>query len=137
MADLDPSGAQRAEELCALGAEAIFIPIDLGDEQSLKALAEKTIAHFGRIDLLANCAYFQAPEGQIIDTSAELWDKHFRIELRGYFLLMKYVLPHMIKGGGGSIVNVSSTASLGAENGTAAYGACKAALNCLSKEVAV
>ena len=103
----------------------------------MKALAEKTVAHFGRIDLLANCANFQAPEGQIIDTSAELWDKHFRIDLRGYFLLMKYVLPHMIKGGGGSIVNVSSTASLGAEDGAAAYGACKAALNCLSKEVAV
>ena len=119
------------------GADTYFVQVDLGDEASIKALMDETINHYGRLDLLANCAFFQVPEGQIVDTPSELWDKHFQIDLRGYFLMMKYALPHMIDAGGGAIVNVSSTASFGGEDGAAAYGACKAALNCLSKEVAV
>ena len=137
MADLDPSGAQKAEELAKNGADTYFVQVDLGDEASIKALMDEPINHYGRLDLLANCAFFQVPEGQIVDTPSELWDKHFQIDLRGYFLMMKYALPHMIDAGGGAIVNVSSTASFGGEDGAAAYGACKAALNCLSKEVAV
>lgn len=57
-ADLEPTGQQRANELAASAAETYFVQVDLGDEKSIKALMEKTISHFGKLDLLANCAFF-------------------------------------------------------------------------------
>lgn len=136
MGDINPAGDAAAESLRQAGLQAFFCPMDLADEASVKEIIRQAAAEYGRIDILVNCGYFQAPEGQLMDTPIDLWDKHFAVNVRGNYLMIRYCLPHMIQGGGGVIVNISSTASIRGEDGAAAYGACKAALNALTRSVA-
>lgn len=136
MGDINPAGEAAAASLREAGLEAVFCQMDLADEASIKAITEQAVSNYGGIDILVNCGYFQAPEGQLLDTSVELWDKHFAVNVRGNYLMIRYCLPHMIEKGGGAIVNISSTASIRGEDGAAAYGACKAALNALTRSVA-
>ncbi|MEG1537785.1 MAG: SDR family oxidoreductase [Clostridiales bacterium] len=136
MTDISPKGEEAVAGIVAKGGKAIFVQADLGEEETIKAMVEKAIAQYGKLDVVVNCGYFQAPEGYILDTTTELWDKHFRINVRGNFLMARYTLPHLIANGGGSIVNISSTASIRGEDGAAGYGACKAGLNSLTRSIA-
>ncbi|MEG0338546.1 MAG: SDR family oxidoreductase [Oscillospiraceae bacterium] len=136
LTDISPKGEEAAAEIVKNGGEAIFVQADLGDESTIKALMEKAIATYGKLDVVVNCAFFQVPEGYLLDTPIEIWDKHFQINMRGNFLMAKYTLPHLIENGGGCIVNISSTASIRGEDGAAAYAACKAGLNSLTRSIA-
>lgn len=96
----------------------------------------KTVLSFGeKIDVLVNCAGLGGM-GSITDIDPDEWRKTFEVNLNGPFLLMRAVIPHMIKAGGGSIVNISSLAGLRCQPKATAYSASKAALNMLTQQVA-
>src|SRR3546814_6431040 len=76
-------------------------------------MVEKTVAQFGRLDILHNNAALTDPERQGQDTTAidipvEIWNATLTVNATGYLLGCKYALPHMIAGGGGSIINTAS-----------------------------
>jgi 3-oxoacyl-[acyl-carrier protein] reductase len=92
----------------AAGGEAKSQRADVADQKSAKAVAQATLAAFGRIDVLVNNAGTHLPDVSIADTSAEEWDRVLRINLYGPFHMVQAVLPHMRARKSGNIVNLSS-----------------------------
>ena len=88
-------------------ASAIF---DVSDETSVKSLVAQTIDRFGRIDVLVNNAALYAPlhEEKCTDIDAATWDRVMAVNLRGPFLMVKHVSPHMVAQGYGKIINIGS-----------------------------
>lgn len=114
---------------------AIKCPGDVTQPEDTERMV-KTVLSFGeRIDVLVNCAGMGAT-GSITDVDPEEWRRTFEVNLNGPFLLMRAVIPHMMKTGGGSIVNISSLAGLRCQPKATAYSASKAALNMLTQQVA-
>jgi NAD(P)-dependent dehydrogenase (short-subunit alcohol dehydrogenase family) len=105
-------GKALAEEISAThGANSVTSAIaDVSDETSVKALVAATMERFGRIDVLVNNAALYAPlqETKCTEIDAELWDKVMAVNLRGPFLMVKHVSPHMQARGYGKIINIGS-----------------------------
>jgi len=93
------------------GANSVASAVtDVSDEGAVKALVGKTIERFGKIDILVNNAalFAQVPESKCTDIEVDVWDRVMAVNLRGPFLMMKHVVPHMIDGGYGKIINIGS-----------------------------
>jgi NAD(P)-dependent dehydrogenase (short-subunit alcohol dehydrogenase family) len=105
-------GAEVAREISAKqGANSVTSMIaDVSDESSVKQLIGATIERFGKIDVLVNNAALFAPlqETKCTEIDVELWDKVMAVNLRGPFLMMKHVVPHMQAQGYGKIINIGS-----------------------------
>jgi NAD(P)-dependent dehydrogenase (short-subunit alcohol dehydrogenase family) len=84
--------------------------VDVSDEGSVKALVAATMERFGKIDVLVNNAALYAPlqETKCTEIDADLWDKVMAVNLRGPFLMVKHVAPHMTASGYGKIINIGS-----------------------------
>lgn len=142
LADIDLAGAERtAQAIRAAGGDATAHDLDLAEETSIKALIDDAIARHGHIDVLFNNAADTRYDTMLHDAAvefmdADLWDGVFRINTRGTMLMIKHVLPHMIRQGGGSIINTSSGASLRGDLFRVAYASSKAAINVLTEYVA-
>jgi NAD(P)-dependent dehydrogenase (short-subunit alcohol dehydrogenase family) len=89
---------------------AMGVILDVSDEASVKALVARTIERFGRIDVLVNNAALFAPlpQTKCTEIDAGLWDRVMAVNLRGPFLMVKHVAPHMIARGYGKVINVGS-----------------------------
>jgi len=110
------SGEVARKEIEALGVKAIFISCDVRHAKDCKNAADKAFKTFGRIDILHNNAGI-AIRKNAVDLDPEEWDLALDVSLKGQYLLSKYVIPYMKKGGGGSIINTGSGWSLkGGEN---------------------
>jgi citronellol/citronellal dehydrogenase len=126
---------QTAEEIKALGLEALAVRCDVTDEESVNHMVQKTLGRFGHIDVLVNNAgiAFYAP---ILETPAKRWELVLKVNLVGAFLCSKAVLPHMIEQKSGSIINISSLAADERDEGTVptgvAYAVSKAGLDRLT-----
>lgn len=142
LADIDLDGAERtAQTVRDAGGEALAHYLDLAEEASIKALIAYAVAQYGGIDVLFNNAADTRYETMLHDAAvefmdADLWDGVFRINTRGTMLMIKHTLPHMIRQGGGSIINTSSGASLRGDLFRVAYASSKAAINVLTEYVA-
>lgn len=142
LADIDVAGAERtAQSIRDAGGECFVHYLDLGDEASIRALIDATIAKYGRLDVQFNNAADTRPatmakDNAIAHMDVDVWDNTFRINTRGTMLMIKYALPHMIKQGRGAIINTSSGAALRADLFRPAYAASKAAVNSLTEYVA-
>jgi NAD(P)-dependent dehydrogenase (short-subunit alcohol dehydrogenase family) len=125
-------------ELQAAGAEALAVPTDVADADAIARLVERTVATFGRLDVACNNA---AGGGHgptpLADVPVEAFDSALAVSLRGVFVSLKYEIPVMVAGGGGAIVNTSSTAGLHAVGGLAAYVSAKHGLEGLTKVAAL
>src|SRR5215469_7840003 len=101
-------GKELAQELAAEnGANSVASPIaDVSDETSVKALVAAAVERFGKIDVLVNNAALFAPlqETKCTEIDGELWDKVMAVNLRGPFLMVKHVAPHMMAQGYGKII---------------------------------
>ena len=112
VADLDADGAAAvADHIVEHGARAHAVRVDLGDAESVEALVQQTVDRFGRLDILHNNAaatHLAATRDlNVGDMDPEVWDATMRINLKGTMLATKFALPHLVAGGGGSIVNTS------------------------------
>jgi NAD(P)-dependent dehydrogenase (short-subunit alcohol dehydrogenase family) len=105
-------GEEVAAEIAAKhGANSVTSAVtDVSDEAAVKTLVAATMARFGRIDVLVNNAALFAPlqETKCTEIDAELWDRVMAVNLRGPFLMVKHVAPHMTAQGYGKIINIGS-----------------------------
>jgi NAD(P)-dependent dehydrogenase (short-subunit alcohol dehydrogenase family) len=120
-----------------LGGEALFIKCDVSKTADVKAMVEKTIEAFGRLDYAFNNAGIEGSSAPIQDCTEENWDKTIGVNLKGIWLCMKYEIPEMLKQGKGVIVNMSSVAGLVGFSGLPAYVASKHGVIGLTKTAAL
>ncbi len=128
---------ETAGELRSAGSEASYEVCDVSVESDCIKTIDNLVAKYGRIDILFNNAgvcYLANTH----ETSTDIWDETFDINVKGVYLMSKHTLPHMIRLGEGSIVNNSSILGLKASPaGFAAYSASKGAVNQLTKSMAL
>ncbi len=139
VADLFVESAERTAAMLGDGGHAVRF--DAGDPASVKAMVEAAIDRFGRLDILHNNAAMTDPQkaGQdstAVDIPLEIWKEILDVNLTGYMLGCKYAIPHMIAGGGGSIVNTASGSGSAGDLARVAYGASKGAIITLTRYVA-
>jgi meso-butanediol dehydrogenase/(S,S)-butanediol dehydrogenase/diacetyl reductase len=109
---------------------------DVTKDEDVKRMVETALTFGGRLDVVVNNAGID-PGGTVTDLDPEVWRRVIEVNLTGPFLVMKASIPHLIKGGGGSIINISSLGGLRCLPGMPAYCASKAALIMLSKQAAL
>jgi len=131
-------GKDVADSLIAKGYEALYIETDISKEDEVKAMVEQTIAKYGKIDILHNNAADPGDKKvELVNYELESWNKTIGINLGGYFLCSKYVVPHMIKTGKGAIINTASINAFRAVNSGDAYCVSKAAIVGLTRQMAL
>jgi 7-alpha-hydroxysteroid dehydrogenase len=123
-----------AERARAFGRRALAVPCDVTDAAQLEALAGRTMADFGRIDLLVNNAGGYPPM-KFLDMDLPSWEWCFKFNLTSAFVLTRQCLPHMLAGDGGAILNISSAAGRIIRSGFVAYGTAKAALSFMTRQL--
>ena len=130
------AGEKVVKQIKDEGGEAIFISLDITDEDLVKKMVETTIKTYGTVDVLVNNAGVYVMS-DIHELTNEQYDLVMDTDVRGYFWCSKYVIPHMIKGGGGSIIMNSSVSAFISDPGLAIYCTAKAALNGLVRGMAL
>ncbi|MFV5363426.1 SDR family NAD(P)-dependent oxidoreductase [Acinetobacter calcoaceticus] len=127
---------QVAEKIINAGGEAFAFQVDVTQFNQLQQLVEFTLEKFGRIDVLLNNAGIFDKYTNSLDTTEELWDTMFAINVKAVFNLSNLVLPKMIEQGSGAIINIASIAGLVAQMGGASYTASKHAVIGYTKHLA-
>jgi NAD(P)-dependent dehydrogenase (short-subunit alcohol dehydrogenase family) len=117
-------GNAAAEEIKLTGGKAHFIHCDVRSAENCRQAADQTFEVHGTIDILFNNAGI-AIRKNALDLEPEEWDMALDVSLKGQYLMAKYVVPHMIKSGGGSIINTGSGWSLRGGENALAYCAMK------------
>jgi NAD(P)-dependent dehydrogenase (short-subunit alcohol dehydrogenase family) len=138
IADLDVKrGEETLHRIKEAGGDAIFVKTDVSLESDVKALVEKTIQTYGRLDCAFNNAGIHKQFVSTIDFPAAEWDEMINVNLKSVWLCMKYEIPQMLKQGKGSIVNTSSAAGLVGAPSNPAYPASKHGVVGLTKSTAL
>ena len=140
--DIDGDGGERvAGEIRSLGGEPLAVFADLAAEAEIAGAIRTVVDHFGRLDVLHNNAAltesdFLSRDTQVTDLALEVWERTMAVNLRSQMLTCKHAIPEMVRHGGGSIINMSSGASLKGDRTRTAYGVSKAGVNTLTMYVA-
>ncbi len=136
---LEEMGQRTADKVIANGGEAVYIKANVANSDEVKKAVQYVEDKFGELHCLVNCAagYEGDIFNSVIDTPEEDWMDVFNINLHGYYRFAKYTLPLIMKSGGGTIVNVSSMAAFQVVPNFAAYPVTKAAINGLTRVLAV
>jgi NAD(P)-dependent dehydrogenase (short-subunit alcohol dehydrogenase family) len=122
------------DELARNGLEAELLEADVSQAKDVAAVVDMAIKRHGRVDAVVNNAAI-GPLGTVLDTDEALFDKIVAVNLKGPYLTSRAAIPHMIRQGGGSIVNIGSGAGWGKPN-MAVYSASKGGLFALSAAMA-
>lgn len=132
------TGEAAASEVTSAGGKAIFVQTDVTQPESVEAAVKKAVAEFGGIDILYNnVGGSTLNDGPVTTSPFEEFRKKIDIDLFGTWLGCKYVIPHMVARGGGSIINASSMCALMGTPGKDAYTASKGAVSALTRSMAV
>jgi len=131
------AGQSLVDKLHELGADAEFIRADVRHEEDVRALVDKTVARFGRLDVAVNNAGTEGRLGPIADQSAESYAATFDTNVLGTLLSLKHELRVMSPQRSGSIINVSSVLGRVGGAGAAVYAASKHAVEGLTKSAAL
>jgi 7-alpha-hydroxysteroid dehydrogenase len=121
-----------AVDVRAAGGEALVIPADVNDNDVLEEIVAKTVAEFGRIDIVVNNAGGTMPR-PFLDTSPGFFERSFHFNVTTAFVLTKAATPHLLASGAGSVVNISSAIGRLRDRGFVAYGTAKAALTHMTR----
>ena len=134
---LDDDGKKVEAEIRELGREATYVHLDVTSEGDWQAAVDTAISGYGKLDVLVNNAGILIRKS-LEDTTEEEWDRTMAINAKGVFLGTKHAIPAMRRAGGGSIINISSTAGLvGSLYGSASYIATKGAVRLFTKSTAI
>ena len=127
-----------AEELRGLGAEVLVVPCDVRKEDDVRALCDKTVEHFGRLDIMVNNAGVGYLMRHFMDVPLDEWQLVLDVNLTGAFLCSQHAARHMIaKGNGGRIINIASQAAKSGFQHMAAYVATKHGMVGLTRSNAI
>lgn len=136
IADIDREAADRTQEtIAAKGGKASAMAVDVAESASIKTMVDTTVSEHGRIDVLVNNAGVRFIKG-FLQHSEDDWNKMLQINLTGPFLCAQAVVPHMLAGGGGRIINLASIASFMGRPNRCAYVAAKTGLLGLTRAMA-
>jgi NAD(P)-dependent dehydrogenase (short-subunit alcohol dehydrogenase family) len=144
-------GAETARVFTAEGAHVVGVDLhptegvalslvaDVTDEDAVRDVYDQTAAQFGRIDVLFNNAGISPPDdASVLDTSVEAWQRVQDVNLKSVFLCCKHGIPHLLEGGGGSVINTASfVARMGAATSQISYTASKGGVLAMSRELGV
>jgi NAD(P)-dependent dehydrogenase (short-subunit alcohol dehydrogenase family) len=117
----------------------LLLMADVSDAPQVRDAYEAVYERFGRIDVLFNNAGIAVPEdGSVLDTELATWNRVMAVNLTSVFLCCKYGIPHLLRTGGGSVINTASVvAAVGSATSQIAYTASKGGVVALSRELAV
>jgi NAD(P)-dependent dehydrogenase (short-subunit alcohol dehydrogenase family) len=133
----------RAKEVAErLGPSALPLFYDADDDASMEAAIAETVGRCGRLDILFNNAALtdigmQAQDTTVTEIPMEIWDKTLSVNMRGVMMGTRLAIPHLLKAGGGSIINTASDSGLAGDIARVAYGTSKGAVISFTKYVAV
>ena len=132
-------GEQIVATIREAGGDAIFSRANVARSSEIRAMVQEAIQAYSKVDVLFNNAgtFPDVANRFVADISEDAWDQVLEVNLKGVFLTSKYVIPEMIRGGGGSIINTSSMLSLISRPHRAAYGASKGGVNALTRAMAI
>ena len=134
IADWNLPGAQNLAQI--LGSQVSAIKCDVGSELAVQEVADAAIRRWGRVDVLVNNAGSELNRSYD-QTTVEEWDRVLNTDLKGPWLFCKHVVPHMVKAGRGSVINVSSLNGLVGFPLSTAYGSAKGGLVVFTKDIAI
>jgi len=134
----EQQGGETLSLIRETGGEAIFIPVNVGDEKQVEQLVSSVINKYGRIDILYNnVARMHRQDAKVHELSTEIWNELVNINLNSAFFCTKYVIREMLKTGGGSIIMVGSpTALVACASSDAAYSCSKSGVHALARVIA-
>ena len=133
----DEVGNELVKELRSFGSEAEFIHADVRKEDDIRAMVDKTVARFGRLDVAVNNAATEGQVGPITDQTAESFAATFETNVLGVVLGMKHEVRAMQAQGSGSIINISSTYGHAGAAYASIYVGAKHAIEGITKSVAL
>jgi 3-oxoacyl-[acyl-carrier protein] reductase len=128
------AAARLEQELVELGVGVMRCEADVSREQEVAAMVEQAIARFGHIDILVNNAGV-CPTAKFEEMTYPQWQDGLDVILNGTFLVTRYVIPHMLKCHAGSIIMITSNATLNGGGGGAYYPAAKAGMEGMAKQL--
>jgi NAD(P)-dependent dehydrogenase (short-subunit alcohol dehydrogenase family) len=135
--DIDENrGSETATEIEAHGGEASFLKCDVRSTADCRQTVDTVIEKFSKIDILCNCTGI-AIRKDIVELTEDEWDLALDVTLKGIYLLSREVVPHMIRSGGGSIINIGSGWSLKGGPRAASYCAAKGGAVNLTRAMAI
>jgi len=140
IADIDEKSGEKTKlDILKKGGEAIFVKTDVSKEKDVKNLIKVTVNKSGKLHILYNNAavFWHGKDGCITNIDEDIWDRIIDINLKGTYLCCKYAIPEIIKSGGGSVINTSSSAGLIGIPNCDAYTATKGAVISLTRSMAV
>ncbi|HXI39645.1 MAG TPA: SDR family NAD(P)-dependent oxidoreductase, partial [Bryobacteraceae bacterium] len=115
IAEIDAAtGDAAAQSILDSGGDAVFVRTDVSDEAQVKTMVQSALDRYGKIDVLCNNAavLLVQQEARAHELTNDTWDRTMAVNLRGYWLCSKYVIPAMLRQGGGSIIHVASPTGL-------------------------
>jgi NAD(P)-dependent dehydrogenase (short-subunit alcohol dehydrogenase family) len=133
----DEVGQELVKELRSFGSEAEFINADVRKEDDVRAMVDKTVARFGRLDVAVNNAGTEGDGGPITDQTADSFNQTFETNVLGVVLSMKHEVRAMQAQGSGSIINISSTYGHRGVAYASIYSGAKHAVEGITKSVAL
>lgn len=138
VSDIDVDGGEETVGMIKdAGGDAMFIKANVAEFDEVKALVDKTVEAYGRLDCAHNNAGIEGVGGSCTECTEENWDRTIAINLTGVFNCCKAEIPHLLDQGGGSIVNTASVAGLVGFPDLPAYVASKFGVNGLTKAMAL
>lgn len=141
LALVDIDAVAASAQAGTIGAQAFAMAADISDETQVRAAVAAILDQFGRVDVLVNNAAYVdlAGDRDALSTLLPVWDRTIEVNLRGTLLATRAVLPAMLEGGGGSIVNMVSRQGIAPTKSgqRVAYGVSEAAIVMLTRHIAV
>jgi 3-oxoacyl-[acyl-carrier protein] reductase len=131
----DDGAAETVKRVEAAGGESFAMHADVSERDGCNRMVDTTMERLGRLDVIYNNAAVQM-SGRLVECTEEQWDLTIATNLSAIFWACRAAIPAMLEGVGGSIINTASTLGLIGSEGYAAYGAAKAGLVALTKQIA-
>ncbi|MGL4442211.1 MAG: glucose 1-dehydrogenase [Alsobacter sp.] len=129
--------ADKAAAVAAGLPGSLALAADVSSAADVNATVERTVARFGRIDIVVNNAGISHRNRPMLEVDEAEFDRIFAVNVKSIYLYAQAAIPHMRRQGGGVILNIGSTAGIRPRPGLAWYNASKGAVNLLSKSMAV
>src|SRR5262249_35480315 len=130
-------GNETVQQIKNADGEATFVQADVSKSADVREMIATTVKTYGRVDILYNNAGIEGPSAKLANYKEEDWDGVIAIDLTSVYLGMKYVIPEMIKQGGGVIISTASVAGMVGFPGSGAYAAAKAGVINLTRLAAL
>ncbi|MCW2496558.1 SDR family NAD(P)-dependent oxidoreductase [Jatrophihabitans sp.] len=133
---VDIDGEKAAAVAGALGSSAAFVEADVSDASRTETTVATAVARWGRLDIVVNNAGMISPFASIEEMSDAAFDLELEVNLRSVWLYTKHALPHLVRAGGSSIINISTISALRGMKNRAPYSASKAGVHGLTRSCA-